>query len=156
MSWSKFNTGYSDLKPNFKNKLALSWSFILIPFKIHLIYLGAVFAVSIDVSFSRVTPWLPIKSLNLNKRYSAVFYFIKSLFQFISVAYPITKYGFKRCLTHLGKELVEEDCPTQDASLRTLTYKTHTHSTAVLLVWQFYLLHVNAYFITFKSDIHLF
>lgn len=98
----------------------------------------------------------PIKYLNLNKRYSAVFYFIKSLFQFISVAYPITKYGFKRCLTHLGKELVEEDCPTQDASLRTLTYKTHTHSTAVLLVWQFYLLHVNAYFITFKSDIHLF
>lgn len=70
----------------------------------------------------------PIKYLNLNKRYSAVIYFIKSLFQFISVAYPITKYGFKRCLTHLGKELVEEDCPTQDASLRTLTYKKHTYT----------------------------
>lgn len=80
MLWLKFNIGYFDLKFNFKNKWVLLWFFILIFFKIYLIYLGVVFVVLIDVFFFRVTLWLLIKFLNLNKRYFVVFYFIKSLF----------------------------------------------------------------------------
>lgn len=80
MLWLKFNIGYFDLKFNFKNKLVLLWFFILIFFKIYLIYLGVVFVVLINVFFFRVTLWLLIKFLNLNKRYFVVFYFIKSLF----------------------------------------------------------------------------
>lgn len=80
MLWLKFNIGYFDLKFNFKNKLVLLWFFILIFFKIYLIYLGVVFVVLINVFFFRVMLWLLIKFLNLNKRYFVVFYFIKSLF----------------------------------------------------------------------------
>lgn len=80
MLWLKFNIGYFDLKFNFKNKLVLLWFFILIFFKIYLIYLGVVFVVLINVFFFRVTLWLLIKFLNLNKRYFVVIYFIKSLF----------------------------------------------------------------------------
>lgn len=54
MLWLKFNIGYFDLKFNFKNKLVLLWFFILIFFKIYLIYLGDVFVVLINVFFFRV------------------------------------------------------------------------------------------------------
>lgn len=80
MLWLKFNIGYFDLKFNFKNKLVLLWFFILIFFKIYLIYLGVVFVVLINVFFFRVMLWILIKYLNLNKRYFVVIYFIKSLF----------------------------------------------------------------------------
>lgn len=80
MLWLKFNIGYFDLKFNFKKKLVLLWFFILIFFKIYLIYLGVVFVVLINVFFFRVMLWLLIKYLNLNKIYFVVFYFIKSLF----------------------------------------------------------------------------
>lgn len=70
----------------------------------------------------------PIKYLNLNKKYSTIIYFIKNLFQFISITYPITKYKFKKYLTHLKKKLIKKNYPTQNANLRTLTYKTHTYT----------------------------
>lgn len=54
MLWLKFNIGYFDLKFNFKKKLVLLWFFILIFFKIYLIYLGDVFVVLINVFFFRV------------------------------------------------------------------------------------------------------